>query len=85
MFSNSSYRSAYYVISMNAGTDYQTTQVNIIHNDVDVFLTEFGTLQTTANNLGSFSASLVSGNIRFNVATTFTNTQIRMMRTTNTK
>lgn len=83
IFSASSYRAAQYMISMNAGTDYEVTQLNLIHNDSDAFMTEFGTILTTSNLLGTFSASYVSGNVRLNIVPTFAATTIRMLRMTN--
>jgi len=82
-FSATNYRAAQYMISMNSGTDYEVTQVNLIHNDSDTFITEFGTILTSANLLGTFSASYVSGNVRLNIVPTFATTTIRMLRMTN--
>ena len=69
---------------MNAGTEYETTQISVIHNDADAFMTEFGTIWTN-NILGTFSVSYASGTIRLNVAPLYASTTIRLLRTTNTK
>lgn len=83
-FLNTSYRFANYLISMNAGSEYETTQISVLHNDADAFMTEFGTIWTN-NILGIFSVSYASGTIMLNVIPTYASTTIRLLRTTNTK
>ena len=83
-FLNTSYRFVHYMISMNAGTSYETTQITVLHNDSDAFMTEYGTIWTN-DILGTFSVTYASGTIRLNVAPTYAATTIRMLRTTNTK
>lgn len=81
-FTTTTWRSANYVVTMTSGTDYHTTQVSLIHDGTNAYITEYGTL-STANNLGIFNASVVSGTVRLNVAPTFAATTINMVRTTN--
>lgn len=81
-FVTTAWRSANYVVTMTAGTDYHTTQVSLIHDGTNAYITEYGTL-STANNLGIFNASVVSGTVRLNVVPRFATTTINMVRTTN--
>ena len=82
-FSNTLFRSAHYVVSMNSANDYQTTQILVVHNDATVYISEYGMLYT-GNNLGIFSGNYVSGSpgtIQLNVTPTFAVTTIRLLRT----
>lgn len=81
-FTTSTWRSAQYNITMTSGTDYHTTQISLIHDGTNAYITEYGTL-STANNLGTFSATVSGSTVRLNVVPTFANTSINMLRTTN--
>lgn len=81
-FATATWRSANYVVTMTAGTDYHTTQVSLVHDGTNAFITEYGTV-STANNLGLFDANIVSGTVRLNVIPTFAVTTINLIRTTN--
>lgn len=78
-FANS-YRSAVYTITMNTSTDYQISQINLIHNDNDSYLTEFGVI-AVPNTLATFSTTYVSGTVRLNVTPAFTNTTFKIIKT----
>ena len=81
-FTTSATRSAQYTVTLTAGTDFQTTQISVIHDDTIAYMTEYGTI-ATSNALGTFTVSLASGNVRLNVAPTNAVTFIKMLRTTN--
>jgi hypothetical protein len=81
-FSTSSWRSANYLVTMNSGTDYHTTQISVVHNGANAYMTEYGIVYT-GNNLALFNTSIVSGSVRLNIVPTFAATTIRMLRTTN--
>jgi hypothetical protein len=83
-FSTNSWRSANYVITMNTSTDYHTTQLTVIHDGTNAYMTEYGLLYTN-NILGLFNASIdmVSSSVRLNITPTFTGTSIKVLRTTN--
>lgn len=81
-FSSSNWRSANYVVTMNSGTEYHTTQISIIHDGSMAFITEYGILYTN-NNLGTFTVSMGGGYVVLNVTPTFSSSTIRMLRTTN--
>jgi hypothetical protein len=83
-FSTNSWRSANYVITMNTSTEYHTTQITVIHNGTNAYMTEYGLIYTN-NSLGLFNASIdmVSSNVRLNITPTFIGTSIKILRTTN--
>lgn len=60
-FSISEYRSATYEIQITRGSSYHTTTLKILHDGVNVYLTEYGTIKTSTS-LASFSSD-ISGNL----------------------
>ena len=62
-FSASSYRSAKYQVQVESGSNYQTTEISVLHNDTTTFMTEYGTLQT-GDSLASFTTDLTDGSVR---------------------
>ena len=81
-FANTSWRSAHYHVTMNAGTDYQTTQISLLHDGFNAYMTEYASISNN-NILGTFSAIVTTGSVRLNIAPTNAITTIRMFRTTN--
>ena len=68
-----------YFVQAKSGADFHTTEVVLVQDQTNVWLTEYGSIQT-GPSLGTFSADINSGNVRllFN-ATNATNT-IRSVR-----
>ena len=62
-FSVTDYRSASYQIQITRGTEYHVTSLNIVHDGTDVYVSEFGTINTGAI-LATFTADINSGNVR---------------------
>ena len=56
------YRTVKYLVQLTQGTDYHSTEINLIHDGTTVYITEYGTLFDNAS-LGTFDASITSGNI----------------------
>ena len=56
------YRTVKYLVQLTQGTDYHSTEVNLIHDGTTVYITEYGTLFDNAV-LGTFNATISSGNI----------------------
>jgi hypothetical protein len=81
VFDASLFNSAQYIISINSGGELETTQISLLHNSSNVFTTEYGTIYSD-EILATFSASLVSGNVRLNVVPKYTTTTIKVLRTT---
>ena len=56
------YRTIKYLVQCTQGTDYHSTEINLIHDGTTVYITEYGTLYDNAT-LGTFDASISGGNI----------------------
>ena len=60
--SATTYRTIKYLVQCTQGTDYHSTEINLIHDGTTVYITEYGTLFDNAA-LGTFDATISSGNI----------------------
>ena len=56
------YRTVKYLVQLTQGTDYHSTEINLIHDGTTVYITEYGTLFDNAA-LGTLNATISSGNI----------------------
>ena len=56
------YRTIKYLVQCTQGTDYHSTEINLIHDGTTVYITEYGTLFDNAA-LGTFDATISGGNI----------------------
>lgn len=66
-FSASTYRSARMQVQITQGTDYQASDILIIHNGTTANLIEYGSV-ATGSYLGDFTADINSGNARLLVS-----------------
>ena len=69
------YRSAKLMVQMTSSTSYQVTELLIIHDGTNAFMTQYGDIATTGTSLGTFDSSITSGNLNLlftptNAATT---------------
>ena len=79
-FSATYFRSASYQIQITRGTEYHVTSLNIVHDGTDVYVTEFGTINT-GTTLATFAADINSGNVRILATpTSATSTVFKMYR-----
>ena len=60
--SATTYRTIKYLVQCTQGTDYHSTEIQLIHDGTTCYITEYGTLFDNAA-LGTFDASISSGNI----------------------
>jgi hypothetical protein len=75
-FSIENYRSAKYLIQMTSGTDYHTSEVMVLHDGSNVYLSEYGTMYTN-NSLGTVSADILNGYVRILVTPTNITTVVK--------
>jgi hypothetical protein len=61
--SASTFRSVKYHIQVTSSTSYHVTEVMVIHDGTDTFITEYGTV-TTSGSLATFTADVSGGNLR---------------------
>ena len=62
-FATTEHASAKYFVQVKSGSAYHTTEVVLVQDATNVWLTEYGSIQTGAS-LGSFSADISSGDVR---------------------
>ena len=73
------YRSAKYSISISdaTGSDYQVTEVHVVHDGTNASISQFGTvLQGGSTELGTFTVDISGGNLRLRVASATTNSTV---------
>lgn len=75
-FSIYDYRSAKYFVQMTSGTDYHTSEVMVLHDGTNVYLTEYATMYTN-NSLGIISADIQNGFVRLLVTPTNNTTEVK--------
>lgn len=78
-FQTAAYRTAKYLVQMTAGTDYHSTEILLIHDGTTVYMTEYGTIFTSAS-LGTFDGDISSGLVRLLVTPANINTTIKIQR-----
>ena len=61
--SSSTYRSANYQIQVTQGTNYNMTNINVIHDGTTTYMTEFGTINHPTG-IATFSTDINSGSLR---------------------
>jgi hypothetical protein len=81
-FSASTYRSAKYNVQITRGSEYQTTEISVIHDGSDSYGTEYATIKT-GTSLATFTTDVSGGNVRL-LATpsSATSTVFKLFRTT---
>lgn len=80
IFSSSTYRSVKYQIQVTSGTDYQSSEVSLIHNGSDSYITEYALISTNST-LMSYDSDVSGGNIRLLMNPTNTINTIKFVRT----
>ena len=80
-FSASTHRSAKYNVQITRGSEYQTTEISVVHDGSDSYGTEYATIKTGAT-LATFSTDISGGNVRL-LATpsSATSTVFKLFRT----
>tara|TARA_B100001093_G_C26243525_1_gene765363 strand:+ start:114 stop:515 length:402 start_codon:yes stop_codon:yes gene_type:complete len=61
--STDTYRSVNYQIQAEQGSNFNITTINVIHNQSNVYLSEFGTINEPIG-IATYSADINSGNLR---------------------
>ena len=80
-FSVSLYRSAKYQVQITRGSEYQITEIFIVHDGSSSYGTEYATIKT-GSTLSSFSTDIDSGSVRLLATpTSSSSTTFRLIRT----
>ena len=80
-FSAVNFRSAKYFVQMTSGTKYHATELTVLHDNTDAFISQFGTVRSSVV-LGGFDASVVAGVLQLRFTPVFSATTLKMHRTT---
>lgn len=80
-FSKTIFRSAKYYVQITSGSDYHVSEVLLLHDGTDVFITEYGTVYSNAS-LGNVSAAINSANVELLVAPTNSSSVVKTKRIT---
>lgn len=75
------YTSVKYVVQATYSTEVQTIEILVMHDGTDVYITRYGLMYTGANELASFTADLISGQINLKATVANANTTIKFTRT----
>ncbi len=62
-FDKTVYRSSKYIIQVSQSTNYQASEILILHNGTDAFITEYGVVRSNSN-LATFSTDINGNNVR---------------------
>lgn len=78
-FASATYRSAKYLVQMTISGGYHVLELNLLHDNSTVFITQYGELKTNGS-LGTFDADINSGNVRLLFTPTNNNTTVKLHR-----
>ena len=78
-FNAAEFRTAKYLVQMSAGGDFHATEILLIHDDINTYITEYATILTDGS-LGDFTSDLVGGNVRLLVTPNQTDTNVKVQR-----
>ena len=87
-FALTSARTVKYLLQVNAtAIGFQSTEIMLLHNDTDAFLTEYATLtsNTSQGNMAVFTVNVASGNVNLLISPTTNSTTtstVNFQRTT---
>lgn len=79
-FVATTYRSGKYLISITSSTSYQSTEIMMLHDGTNAYITEYATL-LSGSTLGTFVANVDSGTIRLFVTPTNASSNVKYQRT----
>ena len=79
IFPTTELASAKYFVQANSGSTYHTTEIVLVQEGTNIWMTEYGTVQTGAS-LGTFNADIDSGNVRLLFNATQSINTIRAVR-----
>jgi hypothetical protein len=61
-FASATYRTAKYVVQLSSGSNYQSSELLVVHNGTTAYVSQFGVVNTNTD-LGAFDVSLASGTV----------------------
>jgi len=79
-FATATYRSAKYLAQITSGSSYHFIELIVIHDGTTPFVSQYGEV-FTSSSLGTFDASITTGNLSLLFTPTNATTTIKLMRT----
>lgn len=81
-FSINKFRTARYIIQMAQDSigKYHSTEILLMHNDVDIFMTEYAILKTQDSDVGSITANISDSSVQLLITPEFQNITIKAKR-----
>ena len=79
-FDKTVYRTAKYIIQATHNSDYESSEVLVVHNGTTAYRTVYGVV-TTSNTLGNISVTISSNNVLLQYTADNSNTVIGMSKT----
>jgi len=82
-WAKASYRSAKYVISIKdvTNSEYQSSEILVVHDGTTSYLTEYGQLHTGVNPLVTFTTDISGANVRLRGTGISANNNVKVIRT----
>jgi hypothetical protein len=74
-------RSIKYLIQASSGSNHQISDISLIHNNSESFITEYAVTHTSVNPFVYFSSDIEDGRIKLNAYSTLSSTSIRIQKT----
>jgi hypothetical protein len=78
--SSSSFRTIKYLVQVTNSTDYQSSEILLVHNGTNSYITEYG-LVTTNGVLANYDSNIIGGNIQLLVSPTNATNTIKIFKT----
>jgi len=79
-FNLSTYDSAKYIVQAKITGEIHASEILVMHDGTDVFVTEYGTMWSGSASLGTFTADINSGNVRLLFTPANANTTVKFKR-----
>lgn len=79
-FVGTTYRGGKYLLSIASSTSYQSTEIMMLHDGTNAYITEYATL-LSGSTLGTFVANVDSGTVRLFVTPTNSSSNVKYQRT----
>ena len=81
-FAITAYRTTKYLVEVRetSTSNFYTTEILLMHDGTEVYLTEYGTLKTSSSPVSSIDADINSGNVRLLITPSVSNTITKISR-----
>lgn len=79
-FALADFRSAHYMVTMNAGSNWYTTQYSLVHDGSSVSGLQYGNV-IMGTSVGNLTSSIVGSSVNLNLVSTIACTTVRIYRT----